>query len=83
MSDAKVTTRDDLAFWIVSYDAQWAGEGSPEEQRCVFKTRNQEGIVVRQTGEILVEGDDVEADTIYPDEVPGQPRTVSVECESG
>ena len=83
VSDAKVTTRDDLAYWIVSYDAEWSGTGPPEEQKCVFKVRNQEGIVVVQTGEMLAEGDDVEAETIYPGDVPGQPQTVSIECKSG
>lgn len=83
VSDGKVTTRDDLAYWIVSYDAEWSGTGPPEEQKCVFKVRNQEGIVVVQTGEILAEGDDVEAETIYPGDVPGQPQTVAIECKSG
>ena len=83
VSDAKVTTREQLAYWIVSYDAEWTGEGPPGEERCVFKVRNQEDIVVWQTGETLMEGDDVEAEIIYPDEVPGQPRTVTIDCESG
>lgn len=81
ISDLRVSTRDDLAYWVVTYDATWNGEGEPPEERCVFKVRNQEDIVVRQTGEVLEEGDDVEAETIYPDEVPGQPTTVSVDCE--
>ena len=81
VSDERVWTRDDLAYWIVSYDARWRGVGPPQAQKCVFKVRNQEGIVVRQSGETLEEGDDVEAETIYPDEVPGQPTTVSVDCE--
>jgi hypothetical protein len=83
VSDGKVTTRDDLAYWIVSYDAAWTGEGDPPEEKCVFKVRNQEGVVVRQTGEVLEEGNDVEAETIYPDEVPGRPQTVSIDCKSG
>ena len=81
VSDERVWTRDDLAFWIVSYDARWLESGPPQPQKCVFKVKNQEGTVVRQTGETLEEGDDVEAETIYPDEVPGQPTTVSVDCE--
>ncbi len=81
VTDAKVITRDDLAYWIVSYDARWVGDGRAEREKCVFQTKDGQGIVIRQTGEIIEHGDDVEADRIYPDEVPGQPETVSVDCE--
>ena len=81
VTDAKVTTRDDIAYWIVSYDARWVGDGEPEDEKCIFQVKNQEGVVVRQTGEVIEAGDDIEAEIIYPDEVPGQPKTVSVDCE--
>ncbi len=77
----RVWTRDDLAYWVVSYDARWVGDGPVAPEKCVFQVRNQEGLVVRQTGEQIREGDDVEVETIYPDEVPGQPRSVTVDCD--
>lgn len=80
VSDARVWTRDDLAYWIVSYDGSWTGSGEPEREKCVFRVKNSEGVVVRQTGEILEEGDDIEAETIYPDEIPGRPTSVTVDC---
>ena len=81
IADVRVWTRDDLAYWVVSYDARWLGEGPQERQKCVFRTKNQEGVVVRQSGEAIEEGDDVVAETIYADEVPGQPTSVSIECD--
>jgi len=81
VTDAKVWTRDDFAYWIVSYDARWIGTGRPERETCLFQTKDEQGVVIRQTEEAIEEGDDLQADAIYPDEVPGQPESVSVDCD--
>lgn len=83
ISDVRlVTVRDPVVFWQISFDAMWNGDGDPQEARCRWRMLGADGVAIVSGGIRLEESsvDDEIAASVYPDEIPGVPRTAAVDC---
>ena len=77
--------RDPVIFWQVSFDADWGGDGPPEEARCRWRMLGADGVAIISGG-IELERDAVDdeiAASVYPDEIPGVPKNAALDCRSG
>ena len=79
-----VTVRDPVVFWQVSFDATWGGSGSPEEARCRWRMLGADGVAIISGGIELDQEtlDDEIAASVYPDEIPGVPKSAAVDCKT-
>ena len=77
-----VTRRDPVVFWQVSFDARWSGGGAPEKASCRWRMLGADGVAIISGGIELDQQrlDDEVAATVYPDEIPGVPKSAAVDC---
>ena len=83
ISDVRlVTVRDPVIFWQVSFDARWTGSGAAEATRCRWRMLGIDGVAIISGGIGLERSavDDEIAASVYPDEIPGVPKSARVEC---
>ena len=80
-----MTVREPVIFWQVSFDARWTGSQAPVEARCRWRMLGADGVAIISGGIDLdqeVLHDEIAA-SVYPDEIPGVPKSAALDCKTG
>jgi hypothetical protein len=69
-------------YWVLVYDAEWTGSGTPVAVRCRWAMANDSGVTLARGAVFIrtLHGRNLTAGEVHPDEIPGQPVSGEITC---